>query len=98
MASSTPNTTILDFVHARIQRMPIEALSDLRISISDGEPLDFFYVVWDKIILEGLDNTSGRIIIRGPHGDIDLNIDSLLGNYAELFALVGQYPQYRPDL
>ena len=78
--------------------MATEALEGLHIVISDGTALDFFYVVWDKIIADGLENMAGRILIRSPDGEIDLNVDDLLGNHAELFALVGQYPQYRPDL
>ena len=100
MASNAPvdQGIILDFVHARMQRMAAEALEGLHIVISDGSPLDFFYVVWDKIISDGLDNMTGRILIRSPNGEIDLDVDDLLSNHAELFALVGQYPQYRPDL
>jgi len=96
-ASADPGI-ILDFVHARMQRMATEALEGLHIVISDGSALDFFYVVWDKIIADGLENMAGRILIRSPSGEIDLNVDDLLSNYAELFALVCQYPQYRPDL
>ena len=94
---ASASSTVIDFTHHRMKKMAEEVLEDLGFNVVGTNPLDFLYHVWDKILESGLKEKS-RLFVGDENGvHAELDPETLVLVYSEMFSLICEYPQYRED-
>ena len=94
---ASASSAIIDFTHHRMKKMAGEVLDDLGFRVVDIDPLDFLYHIWDKILESGLQEKN-RLFVGDENGvHAELDPETLVLAYSEMFGLICEYPQYNKD-